>query len=105
MKNHPLNPVPQHYTLSCSLFLLPVIRHMPHLGSPSAAMRIQSILCTRQQPTATDFSVLGRQSKNNLLVRRKTTHSNILVEWQWQFFIYYKEEMEKYILCPHTVVM
>lgn len=55
---------------ACGLFLSPVIPHMPHLGSPSVATRIQSVLCMLQQPTAADFSVLKRESKNDLLAGR-----------------------------------
>lgn len=54
---------------SCKLlmrtFPLPVTLHMLHLGSPSAAMRIQSIPCMLQQLTAADSLVLRTKSTNN----------------------------------------
>lgn len=47
---------------------------MPHLGSPSAAMRIQSILCMLQQPTAAGSLVLKDKGTNNKQAARKKTY-------------------------------
>lgn len=62
-----------HYNRPGSLFLPPVIPHMPHQGFPGAATRIQSILCRPQQLKAADFLVLQKQRKGHLVAGRNTT--------------------------------